>query len=136
MILILLVIAWYFDGSFSSLSFCNRYVLLVFILCGWFVTFLQSFRFLSASLGYVLDRGSSYVVNFIKGFSLFLVKSLIRLLAWLLVVNYYFFIAAAYLFSLCSTLFHSFMDPDNILNNWMILGKVMLLHIGLTLSIW
>jgi len=81
------------------------------------VTFLQSFRFLSASLGYVLDRGSSYAVNFIKGFSLFLVKSLIRLLAWLLVVNYYFFIAAAYLFSLCSTLFHSFMDPDNILNN-------------------
>ena len=75
MILILLVIAWYFDGSFSSLSFCNRYVLLVFILFGWFVTFLQSFRFLSASLGCVLDRGSSYVVNFIKGFSLFLVKS-------------------------------------------------------------
>jgi hypothetical protein len=82
-------------------------------------------------------------VNFIKVFSLFLVKvwysfsCLVRLLAWLLVVNYFcFFIVAACLFTLCSTLFHSSMEPDNTPNNLMILGKVMLLQIGLTMSIW
>ena len=47
-----------------------------------------------------------------------------------------FFIVAACLFTLCSTLFHSFMEPDNTPNNLMIPGKIMLLRIGLTLSIW
>jgi hypothetical protein len=107
------------------------------------VTFLQSFQFLSASLDYVLNRGSSYVVNFIKVFFVVLSQvrysfsCLVRLLAWLLVVNYFcFFIVAACLFTLCSTLFHSFMEPDNTPNNLMIPGKIMLLQIGLPMSIW